>query len=59
MVVTDKWIEEKGKPGANSSTKTIEGGFEVIYDEALINERNKKKESKTIEKTKTITSKYK
>ena len=52
-MITDKWIEEKGKPGANSSTKTIEGKFEVIYDEAQINLLNKKKE------TKTITSKYK
>lgn len=54
VVITDKWIEERGKPGANSSNKTIEGNFEVIYDEALINAQNNKKKD-----NKTITSKYK
>ncbi len=54
-MVTDKWIEEKGKPGANSSSKTIEGDFDVIYDEAIFNEKNsKKKDNKN-----GITSKYK
>ena len=31
--MTEKWIEEKGKPGTNSTTKLRQGGFEVIFDE--------------------------
>ena len=44
MVITDKWVDEKGKPGANSSQKTVEGDFEVIYDEQAIKNAEKNKE---------------
>jgi len=42
IVISDKWIDDKGKPGANSNTKLSEGDFDVIYDESII--LNKKKE---------------
>jgi len=32
-VVTEKWFEEKGKPGTNTTTKIREGDFDLIYDE--------------------------
>lgn len=32
--MTEKWIEEKGKPGTNSTNKTKQGDFDVIFDEA-------------------------
>jgi tubulin polyglutamylase TTLL1 len=35
IVITDKWIDEKGRPGTNTSTKTSEGDFDVIFDESL------------------------
>jgi hypothetical protein len=36
IVVTEKWVDEKGKPGTNTMTKSVEGDFEVIYDETLL-----------------------
>ena len=33
IVITDRWIEEKGKPGANTCTSINEGYFDVICDE--------------------------
>lgn len=42
VVITDKWMDEKGKPGTNSNTKQTEGDFDVIYDEGII--LSKKKE---------------
>lgn len=57
VVITDKWIDEKGKPGANSSTKTIEGDFEVIYDENLLS--NKKKGDKKSQQNVNINAKNK
>lgn len=42
VVITDKWMDEKGKPGTNSNTKLSEGDFDVIYDESII--LSKKKE---------------
>ena len=43
-MITEKWIEEKGKPGANSSSKNREGDFEVIFDEAgAMNAKKKEK----------------
>ena len=42
VVISDKWIDEKGKPGASSSQKMVEGDFDVIYDESII--LSKKKE---------------
>jgi hypothetical protein len=32
-VVTDKWIDEKGKPGTNTTNKIRQGDFEIIFDE--------------------------
>jgi hypothetical protein len=36
IIVTEKWVDEKGKPGANTMNKSSEGDFDVIYDETLI-----------------------
>jgi len=49
IVITDKWIEEKGKPGTNNCAKTSEGGFSNIYDESLI--LKKKKDSRQLSTT--------
>lgn len=43
IVMTEKWVEEKGKPGVNSSQKTVEGDFEVIFDELIGKEPRKSK----------------
>lgn len=40
-VVTDRWIEEKGKPGVSTCTNTTEGYFDVIYDESDLIKKKK------------------
>ncbi len=45
IIMTEKWVDEKGKPGVNSNTKTAEGDFEVIYDELIGKEPKKSKVS--------------
>ena len=42
IVITDRWIDEKGKPGANTCTSITEGFFDVICDEARNYEWKKK-----------------
>jgi tubulin polyglutamylase TTLL1 len=42
VVITDKWIDEKGKPGVNTSNKVSEGYFDVIYDESQNSNRSKR-----------------
>ena len=42
IVITDRWIDEKGKPGANTCTSITEGFFDVICDEAKNYEWKKK-----------------
>jgi tubulin polyglutamylase TTLL1 len=42
IVISDKWIEERGKPGTSTCNKTSEGDFDLILDEAMA----KKKDSK-------------
>jgi len=32
IVITDKWLDEKGKPGASSFTGKSQGLFDLIYD---------------------------
>lgn len=59
VVLTEKWIEEKGKPGVNSNQKQIEGDFEVIYDEGLMKESKKNKVSSFKEGIYHISSKQK
>ena len=33
IIVTDRWIDEKGKPGVNTYNKLTCGNFEVLIDE--------------------------
>jgi hypothetical protein len=54
--MTEKWVDEKGKPGTNSSMKTSEGDFNVIYDEAILM-TVKKKETMTNTSRKTSVAK--
>lgn len=42
IVITDKWIDEKGKPGTNTCTKSNEGDFDLILDESSNNSKPKK-----------------
>lgn len=42
VVMTEKWVEEKGKCGVNSNKKIYEGDFEVIYDESIGKEKKNK-----------------
>ena len=43
IVCSEKWVEEKGKPGTNSTQFNIVGDFEVIFDEQLGKEPRKSK----------------
>jgi tubulin polyglutamylase TTLL1 len=44
IVVTDKWLDEKGKPGASSFTGKSQGLFDLIYDGTEIKDDKKTKE---------------
>ena len=44
IVITDKWLDEKGKPGASSFTGKSQGLFDLIYDGTEIKEEKKTKE---------------
>jgi tubulin polyglutamylase TTLL1 len=46
VVITEKWTEDKGRPGTFSHTKTAEGDFDLIFDENVL--FAKKKESKRV-----------
>lgn len=43
IVISEKWVDEKGKPGTSSCNKTIEGDFEIIYDESIGKEPRRNK----------------
>ena len=38
IVITDKWLDEKGKPGASSFTGKSQGLFDLIYDGSEVKE---------------------
>ncbi len=44
IVITDKWLDEKGKPGVSSFTGKSQGLFDLIYDGTEIKEEKKTKE---------------
>ena len=44
IVITDKWLDEKGKPGASSFTGKSKGLFDLIYDGTEVKEEKKTKE---------------
>ena len=44
IVVTDKWLDEKGKPGVSTFTGKSQGLFDLIYDGTEIKEDKKTKE---------------
>ena len=44
IVITDKWLDEKGKPGASSFMGKSQGLFDLIYDGTEIKEEKKTKE---------------
>ena len=44
IVITDKWLDEKGKPGASSFTGKSLGLFDLIYDETEAKDDKKTKE---------------
>ena len=44
IVITDKWLDEKGKPGASSFTGKSQGLFDLIYDGSETKEDKKAKE---------------
>jgi tubulin polyglutamylase TTLL1 len=44
IVITDKWLDEKGKPGASSFTGKSQGLFDLIYDGSETKEEKKAKE---------------
>lgn len=46
IVITDKWIETKGRVGANSFTGNQCGYFDILYDGAVQDSKNKKVENK-------------
>jgi len=54
IVVTDRWIDEKGKPGVNTFNKENQGWFDVLYDESKMNNVESKdvKEVKNFDKKK-------
>ena len=54
IVVTDRWIDEKGKPGVNTFNKENQGWFDVLIDESRMNvESNSAKDvSKNFDKKK-------
>ena len=41
IVVTDRWIDEKGKPGVNTFSKENQGWFDVLIDESKGNVESK------------------
>ena len=45
IVVTDKWIDEKGKPGVSSFTGKSQGLFDLIYDGNENKEEKKEKDN--------------
>lgn len=47
VVVSDRWIEEKGKCGTSSCSATRKKGFDEIYDESKRKKEEKKDEKKT------------
>ena len=44
IVITDKWLDEKGKPGASSFTGKSQGLFDLIYDGTEVKDEKKTKE---------------
>ena len=44
IVITDKWLDEKGKPGASSFTGKNQGLFDLIYDGSELREEKKAKD---------------
>ena len=44
IVVTDKWLDEKGKPGASSFMGKSQGLFDLIYDGTEVKEDKKAKD---------------
>jgi tubulin polyglutamylase TTLL1 len=44
IVVTDKWLDEKGKPGVSSFTGKSQGLFDLIYDGSELKEEKKAKD---------------
>jgi tubulin polyglutamylase TTLL1 len=44
IVITDKWLDEKGKPGASSFTGKSQGLFDLIYDGSESKEDKKTKD---------------
>ena len=44
IVVTDKWLDEKGKPGVSSFNGKSQGLFDLIYDGSEMKEDKKAKE---------------
>ena len=44
IVITDKWLDEKGKPGASSFTGKNQGLFDLIYDGTELKEDKKAKD---------------
>ena len=44
IVVTDKWLDEKGKPGVSTFTGKSQGLFDLIYDGNEMKEDKKTKE---------------
>ena len=44
IVITDKWLDEKGKPGASSFTGKSQGLFDLIYDGTEVKEDKKTKD---------------
>ena len=44
IVITDKWLDEKGKPGASTFTGKNQGLFDLIYDGSEQKEEKKAKD---------------
>ena len=49
-MITEKWIDDRGKSGTNTTNKASEGDFDVIYDES-VTVSVKKKDSKILNST--------